>query len=348
RQAQEGPQGDRSDLQEPHRRLQPAALYHRQGQGEPAPRLLLHQRRRRHPGDALRQLEDRVHGAALSRNDAGLGGAVHAAARAQALQPAHRSVRIRRPDVEQLLRVVHLPRLLHPRGADRGGHVRGDVQGLPVDPEGRQLHDRRRHRQDVGCDRRRELTPACGMTEAAPIGPIFERGPFHRLVAVFGGAGEHAIARAAIGLAVVAWLPLLLIAPLAAGGAGSPGQQVRGVVADYAALARYLVALPLLVVADRIVGARLTGIARCFVESGLVPAESHARFDALLASTRAWCGSGWAAIFIAAFVALLVAALHEAMPVELVPAWRRGPEGRALNPAGWWHLVVSVPLLLFL
>jgi hypothetical protein len=35
------------------------------------------------------------------------------------------------------------------------------------------------------------------------------------------------------------------------------------------------------------------------------------------------------------------------MPAELVPAWRRGPEGRALNPAGWWHLVVSVPLLLF-
>jgi hypothetical protein len=120
------------------------------------------------------------------------------------------------------------------------------------------------------------------MTEAAPIGPIFERGPFHRLVAVFGGAGKHAIARAAIGLAVVAWLPLLLLAPLAAGAAGSPGQQARDVLTDYAALARYLVALPLLIVADRIVGARLTEIARHFVESGLVPAESQA------GSTRCW------------------------------------------------------------
>ena len=75
-------------------------LHHRQGQGEPAQLLLLHQRRRRHPGDALRQLEARVPGAALPRNDAGLGGAVHAPADAQALQPAHRSVRVRRPDVE--------------------------------------------------------------------------------------------------------------------------------------------------------------------------------------------------------------------------------------------------------
>ena len=48
RQAQEGLQGDRPDLQEPHRRLQPAALHHRQGEGKPAQRLLLLQRRRRH------------------------------------------------------------------------------------------------------------------------------------------------------------------------------------------------------------------------------------------------------------------------------------------------------------
>jgi arylsulfatase A-like enzyme len=79
-------------------------------------------------------------------------------ARAQALQPAHRSVRVRRPDVEQLLRVVPLPRLLHHRGAGRGGHVRGDVQGLPADPEAGELHDRRRHLQDGGCGGWLQLT----------------------------------------------------------------------------------------------------------------------------------------------------------------------------------------------
>ena len=53
RQAEEGLQGDRPDLQEPHRRLQPAALPDRQGEGEPAQVLLLLQRRRRRARHAL-------------------------------------------------------------------------------------------------------------------------------------------------------------------------------------------------------------------------------------------------------------------------------------------------------
>ena len=47
REAEEGLQGDRPHLQEPHRRLQPAALPDRQGEEEPAQALHLLQRRRR-------------------------------------------------------------------------------------------------------------------------------------------------------------------------------------------------------------------------------------------------------------------------------------------------------------
>ena len=48
REAEEGLSGDRPHLQEPHRRLQPAALPDRRGEGEPAQAVRLHQRRRRH------------------------------------------------------------------------------------------------------------------------------------------------------------------------------------------------------------------------------------------------------------------------------------------------------------
>ena len=58
----------------------------------------------------LRQLEDRVHGAALPRHPAGLGGAVYPAAAAEALQSPDRPVRVCRHHVEHLLRVVHPPR----------------------------------------------------------------------------------------------------------------------------------------------------------------------------------------------------------------------------------------------
>ena len=63
-------------------------------------------------GDALRELEDRVHGAALPGHAADLGRAVHGAAGAEDVQPAHRSVRVRRHHVEHLLRLVPAARLL--------------------------------------------------------------------------------------------------------------------------------------------------------------------------------------------------------------------------------------------
>ncbi len=55
---------------------------------------------------ALRELEDRVRRTALPGHPADLGRTVHAAAGAQAVQPAHRPVRVRRHHVEHVLRMV--------------------------------------------------------------------------------------------------------------------------------------------------------------------------------------------------------------------------------------------------
>ena len=170
-------------------------------------------------------------------------------------------------------------------------------------------------------------------TAALPVavfGRIFERGPFHRLVALFGGTRERGTVRAALGLALMAWLPLLLLAAGSSGGAGTPARALLG---DYGALARYLIALPLLVAADILVGTRLTGIARYFVESGLVPEEAADRFEALLASTRAWCASAWAAVFIAAGAYLLAAPRFNKRGADRsVPRLASGPGGSGDEP----------------
>ena len=72
-------------------------------------------------------MEQRVPGHA-----ADLGRAVHAAAGAEDVQPAHRSVRARRHHVEHLLRLVHRPRL--PDLLRHVDHhpVPGDLQGVPA------------------------------------------------------------------------------------------------------------------------------------------------------------------------------------------------------------------------
>ncbi len=85
---------------------------------EPAPVLLLRLRRRRPDRAALRQLEVRVPRAARHRHAQHLAGAVHRAAGAQDLQPAHRPLRAGRRHVEHLLRLDARPRLAGHPGAD--------------------------------------------------------------------------------------------------------------------------------------------------------------------------------------------------------------------------------------
>ncbi len=73
-----------------------------------------------------------VHGAAHPRHTADLGGTVHHAEGAQAVQPADRSFRKRRYHVEHVLRMVPAPRLLHLLH-DRDCHgVPRNVQRVPA------------------------------------------------------------------------------------------------------------------------------------------------------------------------------------------------------------------------
>ena len=67
---------------------------------------------------------------------------------AQALQPAHRSLRVRRRHVERVLRLVSLPRVSADGVTDPRRPVRRDLQGIPDHPEAEQVHDRRRDRED--------------------------------------------------------------------------------------------------------------------------------------------------------------------------------------------------------
>ena len=100
---------------------------------ESAQGVLLLLRRRRRAGDALRQLEGRVHGAAGPGHAADLGGAVRRAARPEAVQPAHRSLRAGRHHLQHLLRLVARQRTTSCCAAThRGEPVPADVRGVPA------------------------------------------------------------------------------------------------------------------------------------------------------------------------------------------------------------------------
>ena len=90
---------------------------------------------------ALRPLEDRVPGAA--RSWAGrLAGSAGDAALPQAVLPAHRSVRARRPRGRRLRPLARRSRLRARAGAGIRRSTSGHLQGLPAAPEARQLQPR--------------------------------------------------------------------------------------------------------------------------------------------------------------------------------------------------------------
>jgi len=149
--------------------------------------------------------------------------------------------------------------------------------------------------------------------------------------------------------ALVAWPPLLLLSAL-------EGQMLGESVAvpfllDVEAHIRFLVALPLLIVADIEAQRRMPPMLRQFLVRRLVPQNSVVRFEAAVASAIRLRSSVLAE-------ALLLAAVYG---VGILIVWRHywaldtatwyvtpAAEGSKLTVAGMWYGYVSVPIVQFL
>jgi len=175
-------------------------------------------------------------------------------------------------------------------------------------------------------------------------------GPLYQLLRgahMSGDALEHA-RRRVIGMALVAWLPLLVLAVI--GGREFSGPAIP-FVKDLEVHVRFLVALPLLVAAEVLVHWRLRPAVEEFLARGLVPQESLERFAANLRSAFRWRNS------VAAEVAMLVLIYGVGVPFVWqnfttlsVETWYATPSagGPRFNLAGYWYAYVSVPIFQFL
>src|SRR5215472_9531445 len=106
------------------------------------------------------------------------------------------------------------------------------------------------------------MQPSDDPLNRARVIHLFENGPFSAVLARLPGgrSAEHGLERQAIGLAVIAWVPLV-VASLAQNGFRL-GVSTTALLTDFGVYGRYLVAIPLLVIADRVCGNRLTAVAR--------------------------------------------------------------------------------------
>lgn len=156
--------------------------------------------------------------------------------------------------------------------------------------------------------------------------------------------GRPHVARRALLAALIAWAPLAIIAKVQL----LTFTNERSFFSDFGVHARFLVALPVLILAEAECVPRLGKIANHFHEAGFVVGSDTDRFAAAVSSTRRLLDSTTGEVVTVLLAYLIVIGLTLYVPIEIIPAWhsRDSAAGLRLTPAGWWHAIVSVPLLL--
>jgi hypothetical protein len=145
----------------------------------------------------------------------------------------------------------------------------------------------------------------------------------------------------------LAWLPLLALTLL-------EGHTLAGVsvpfLHDIETYVRFLVAMPLLILAEPVVHSWTREVVWQFRERGIVPAESMPRFQAAVDSALRLRNSLAAELVLLAAVFTLTPWLwRHGMALQTDTWYARIDAGRIdLTRAGWWFVHVSAPMFQFL
>jgi hypothetical protein len=150
-------------------------------------------------------------------------------------------------------------------------------------------------------------------------------------------------------IALLAWLPLLVLSAmegkLLGGGVSVP------FLLDAEVHIRFLVAMPLLIVAELVVHRRMRPLVQQFLERNLIPENAMTRFEAAIASAFRLRNSILAEVLLIAFVygvgILIVWRQYLALDTA---TWYATPavEGSRASLAGIWYGYVSLPIFQFL
>lgn len=178
---------------------------------------------------------------------------------------------------------------------------------------------------------------------------LMEGGPLYRIEKRVGLVHANAplTKRRALVAICLTWLPLLIFTLLrgtALGGVKIP------FLHDFSAYSRFLLGIPLLLLVELILAPRIAEAAEQFLRSGIVTEKDYKQFDAAVEDGLRLRDSVVAEILIAilayafTFMNYSTLAVHTATWYSLAR-----PDGNyGLTGAGWWQLLICVPLLQFL
>jgi hypothetical protein len=178
---------------------------------------------------------------------------------------------------------------------------------------------------------------------------LTEGGPSYRVETRLGliRANSPSVLRLSSLSILATWAPLLVLS-------ATQGDAIGHLVPitfldDFAVHARFLLAIPIMLVAATILGPKFADAASHFVESGLVPEQDLKRFDVAIEFGLRWRDSG-AAELVLVILAYAITVVNLRLTAVHVSTWYalRTVSGIALTWAGWWLVLFCVPLMQFL
>lgn len=142
-----------------------------------------------------------------------------------------------------------------------------------------------------------------------------------------------------------AWVPLAVLCTIDALVSGHT-ELLHAFFTDVAVHARFILAVPILILSEYIILPRLDLTAQHFLSSRMIDESDQARFDEAIASTRRLSLGVWPSATMTIIVYAFVITIALTIQQSIQPIWFYTPNSTHRSLAGWWHMLISLPLLL--
>lgn len=178
---------------------------------------------------------------------------------------------------------------------------------------------------------------------------LVEGGPLYRIETRVGLIKAHTpvMVRRALIAAALTWIPLLILS--VAQGTAYGNKIAVPFLRDFSTYTRFLVGLPLLLLAEIVIGPRIATAAEHFVDAGIIVEKDFDGFDAAVAENLRLRDSVAVEIIILvlSYMATIIAFRSTAVHVSTWYA-TRGDTGMSITLPGWWMILFCTPLWTFL
>jgi hypothetical protein len=178
---------------------------------------------------------------------------------------------------------------------------------------------------------------------------LVKGGPFYQLMVRLRLVIGESYIRMAIFFVVLTWFPLLILSVWQGSATGAEVQ--IPFLRDYAVHARFLISLPILILAEGLLDSKLRETIRGFTTLDLITPEDTPRFNSAIQDVHVWRDSALAEAFIAIVAVIqsyFVLSNHGWFSATM-SSWHTQPSlaGSALTIAGYW-LGASLAIQIFL